>query len=118
MCHSSNDRLYKILQAEKNITISIDIEFLDDIEWSELIEDQLKHPSEEWRDEAYKEYVRNETRAFEIDGKIWFKKSAQKDEDFPRLLLHELGHAFCDFYHVKRDGDIMNPNYRNWYGCK
>lgn len=115
---SSNGRLYSILQAKDRITISVTLIFLTDLEWSKLIEHQLTLDSEEWRDEAYKNYVRKETRAFEVDGNIYFKDSARKAEDFRRLLLHELGHAVCDFYHVDRDGDIMNSNWRKWYGCK
>ena len=114
---SANQRLYQILQAEREITISVDIEFIEDAEWYELIEEQLKLPGECDESDEYKEFVRTQTRGYEIAGKLFFKKSSREDQDFRTLLLHELGHVVCDLNHTDREGDIMHPDYRKRYGC-
>jgi hypothetical protein len=97
-------------------TVRIPIFFLNEEEWMEMIEDQLKQPDEVWRGDSYKDYVRRSTRAVSFDRKIFIRDIARDHVDFRRLLLHELGHEVCGLWHTDTKGDIMNAKYWQWYG--
>lgn len=114
---SANQRLHNIYQAEEHIRIYVDIYFLSEGYWENEVLNWIENEDDPELDNPdYVRYVQEDCRAFEIDGIIYIKRSAKEDVDFRRLLLHELGHAVCDYYHTPRKGDIMNSNYREWYG--
>ena len=111
---SGTDRLNKIIAAEPGIFVEFEIVFLPDQEWNNFVTEWLDN-NEENIDKRTADYIRNDARGIDQDGVIFIKQSAKKATDFRRLLLHELGHAI-GLNHTKRPGDIMNPDYREWYG--
>jgi signal transduction protein with GAF and PtsI domain len=112
-----SERVESLRFGLKHERMIIDFYFLNDVEWANEIENWLDNGGQE-SDPKYRRHVKKHARSFEADGDIYIKESARMDEDLQRLVLHELGHAVTNLWHVDRDGDIMNGDFRKWYGVK
>lgn len=114
----SGSRIYRLMSGEDQVSISIKFEFLDDETWTAMIESHITR-FQEYFDENIEETEKMRTYARGLFDSstdvIYIRKFAREHEDFRWLILHELGHAICDFDHTDTKGSLMHSNYKYWY---